>query len=638
MLLAFPLAAQWTPKDVMKAKTITEVGASPDGSRVTFTVTEQVMSDDKSELLRQVWIGNSDGSGAAPLTFGEKSSYDAKWMPDGNAIVFLSSRSGRAQLYLLRLRGGEAEPLTSGKLDIGGYEISSDGSSIAFAASEPNPDEEKRVKAKEDYFYVDEEPKPRHLYLIATGAKHEQRKLVTVDGVVGANQISWSPDGKWIAYATTKSSGTNDWSTSDVMLASVDTGETRAIANTLNAEADPHFSPDGKSIAYITSAPHWPQAYRIQLLRVDSGAAHQLAETYDAAPEILGFSRDGKRIVFSESRDFGNRVYAIDLASDRIAEISSGNEVFGEARMNGTGTHIALSMQSSDRPAEAWITAADHFAPTQVSHVNDELLKMPIPRTELIHWKSSDGNDVEGTLTYPLNYEAGKRVPLVLNVHGGPAASHHATFVGAYGAFPTAVYASKGYAVLRANPRGSTGYGRKFRFANLSNWGPGPFDDLMSGVDAVIKRGIADPDHMAVIGWSYGGFMTEWIVGHTKRFKVAVAGAGVSDLLSFTGTSDITNFLPDYFGGVPWPNLDVWRASSPITFVANMKTPLLLIHGDADERVPTTQSYELYHALKERGVPVRMLVIPRSHHNPTEPKMRLQVVTAAGEWVEKWIR
>jgi len=637
MLLAVPALGGWTTADIMRAKTVTEVAASPDGSRVTFTVTEQVMSDDKSELLRQIWIAKSDGSETLPLTFGDKSSYGASWLPDGSAIVFVSARSGRPQLYLLRFRGGEAEQLTNGKLEIGGFEISPDGTSIAFAASEPNADEEKRAKTKEDYYFVDEDSKPRHIYLIPVAAgKREPRRIVKSAGYAG--QLEWSPDGKSIAYVHSKSSATNDWSTSDVMLANVAGGESRAIAATPDAEAGPLFTPDGKSIVYIASAPHWPQAYRINIVSIDGTNRRELAETYDATPDILGFSPDGARLIFSEDRGLGSRLYSMDLKSERIAEISSGHEVFGETRMNDAATHIALTMQSPERPSEVYVTRADRFAPVQVSHVNDELLKLPIPKTELIRWKSKDGTEIDGTLTYPLDYEAGKRVPLVLNVHGGPAQAHHATFAGAYTAFPAALYASKGYAMLRPNPRGTTGYGRKFRSANVRDWGGGDFDDLMTGVDAVIARGIADPDHLAVVGWSYGGFMTEWIAGHTDRFKVAVAGAGLADLLSFTGTSDITTFLPDYLGGPPWTNLDFWRAHSPITYVTNMKTPMLLIHGEVDERVPTSQSYELYRALKERGVPARMMVMPRSHHNPTEPKMRLQTMTAALEWVEKWMR
>ena len=636
MLLAVPAAAAgWTPRDFLRAKTITDVRPSPDGSRVTFTITEQIATDDKSELLRQVWLAKSDGSEVMPLTFGDKSSFNANWLPDGSGVVLMSLRSGRAQLYLLRLRGGEAELLTTGKLDIATYSIAPDGASIALTASETNPDEEKRAKAKEDYYFVDEDVRPRRIYVMPLGTKGTPRKLTSGDDVAGS--LAWSPDSKWIAYSTTKTAATADWVTLDTKLVNVASGETRSLAGTSLAETGPIFSPDGKWITYISSEPRWPQAYRIDLVRPDGTEHHQLPETYDAAPDTLGFSADGKQLFFAESRDFGNRLYSIDVDSGRIAELTHGEEVFGDVAMNDAATHIAVAMQSSEKPVELYVTRIDRFAPQQITHINDELLKMPIPKSELIHWKSTDGTDIEGELTYPLDYQPAKRVPLFLNVHGGPSQAHHAAFVGAYTAFPTALYAAKGFAVLKPNPRGSTGYGRKFRFANVRDWGGGDFNDLMTGVDDLIKRGIVDPDRLAVAGWSYGGYMTDWIVGHTNRFKVAVSGGGLSDLLSFAGTSDIPTLIPDYLAAPFWQNAELWRARTPINYVANMKTPMLLIHGEVDERVPIAQSYELYRALKDRGVPVRMLVMPRSHHNPTEPKMRLEVITAASEWIEKWI-
>jgi dipeptidyl aminopeptidase/acylaminoacyl peptidase len=637
MLLALPVAAAgWTPRDFLRAKTITDVRPSPDGSRVTFTVTEQIATEDKNELLRQVWIAKSDGSEAMPLTFGDKSSFNATWLPDGSGIIFMSLRSGRAQLYVLRLHGGEAEPLPTGKLELATYAIAPDGASIAMTASEPNPDDEKRAKTKEDYYFVDEDVRPRCIYVIPLGTKGTPRKLTNGDDV--ASSLAWSPDSKSIAYSTAKTVATADWITLDVKLVNIASGETRTLAATNRAETGPLFSPDGKWITYISSEPRWPQAYRIDLVRLDGTEHHQLPETYDAAPDVIGFSADGKQLLFAESRDLGNRLYSIDVNNGSIAELSHGDEVFGDLAMSDDATHLAIVMQSSDKPVELFVTRTDRFAPQQITHINDDLLKMPIPKTEIIHWKSTDGTDIDGTLTYPLDYQPGKRVPLLLNVHGGPAQAHHAVFAGAYTAFPAALYASKGFAMLRPNPRGTSGYGRKFRVANVPDWGGGDYNDLMTGVDELIKRGIADPDRLAVAGWSYGGYMTDWIVGHTNRFKAAVSGAGISDLLSFSGTSDIPTLIPDYLASPFWQNAELWRARTPINYVTNMKTPMLLIHGEVDERVPTAQSYELYRALKDRGVPVRMLVMPRSHHNPTEPKMRLEVVTAASEWIEKWIK
>ena len=256
----------------------------------------------------------------------------------------------------------------------------------------------------------------------------------------------------------------------------------------------------------------------------------------------------------------------------------------------------------------------------------------------MIRWKSKDGQEVEGLLTLPVGYETGKKYPLILNIHGGPAGAFAETFIGRFSVYPIAAFAARGYAVLRPNPRGSSGYGKQFRYANVADWGGKDFEDDMSGVDQVIAMGIADPDHLAVLGWSYGGFMTSWVVTHTDRFKAAVVGAGVTDLWSFTGTSDIPGFLPDYFDGDPWDQFRNFADHSPITFVKNVKTPTLILHGEADIRVPTSQGYEFYHALKKLGVTTKMVVYPRTPHGPREPKFILDIAQRNIDWVETYAR
>jgi dipeptidyl aminopeptidase/acylaminoacyl peptidase len=255
----------------------------------------------------------------------------------------------------------------------------------------------------------------------------------------------------------------------------------------------------------------------------------------------------------------------------------------------------------------------------------------------VIKWKSTDGLDVEGLLTYPANYESGKRSPLLLVVHGGPAGVFAQSFIGNRGAYPVAAFAARGYAVLRVNPRGSSGYGVKFRRGNLKDWGGGDYNDLMSGVDYVIKMGLADPERLGVMGWSYGGFMTSWIITHSKRFKVASVGAGVTNLMSFNGTADIPSFVPDYFGAEFWDDPDTYRAHSAMFNVKGVATPTLIQHGEADDRVPISQGYELYNALKRQNVPVRMIVLPRQPHGPNEPRMILKVMQTNLEWFEKYL-
>ena len=233
----------------------------------------------------------------------------------------------------------------------------------------------------------------------------------------------------------------------------------------------------------------------------------------------------------------------------------------------------------------------------------------------------------------------GKRCPLILIVHGGPMGVFSQNYVGVPSAsWPLAAFAAHGYAVLRPNPRGSGGYGKDFRFANLKDWGGGDYRDLMAGVDHVIAQGIADPDRLGVMGWSYGGFMTSWIITQTPRFKAASVGAGVTNLVSFTGTSDIPSFLPFYFGGEFWDDLDAYRKHSAMFNVKGVRTPTLILHGEKDERVPISQGYELYNALKRQGCATQMVVYPRTPHAPSEPKLLLDVLKRDLAWFDKYVK
>ena len=293
--------------------------------------------------------------------------------------------------------------------------------------------------------------------------------------------------------------------------------------------------------------------------------------------------------------------------------------------------------QAADAPPEAFVASATNFTPVQVSRANAGLSMPPLGRTEVVRWKSADDKEIEGLLTYPVGYQAGQKVPLILNVHGGPAGVFQQTFIGGRGAYPLATFAARGYAILRPNPRGSSGYGVAFRRGNLKDWGGADYQDLMKGVDQVIAMGVADPERLGVMGWSYGGFMTSWIVTQTHRFKVASAGAPVTNLMSFNGTADIPAFVPDYFGGQFWEAMELYQKHSPIFNVKGVTTPTMIQHGDADIRVPISQGYEFYNALRAQGVPTRMIVLPRQPHGPNEPKMQLAAMQANLEWFEKYL-
>jgi dipeptidyl aminopeptidase/acylaminoacyl peptidase len=260
-----------------------------------------------------------------------------------------------------------------------------------------------------------------------------------------------------------------------------------------------------------------------------------------------------------------------------------------------------------------------------------------VGRTEVRRWKAPDGREIEGLLTLPVNYEPGKRYPLLLVIHGGPMGVWGQTFVAEPTRYPIAAFAARGYAVLRGNPRGSSGYGKAFRYANFKDWGGGDYRDLMAGVDAMIRLGVADPDRLGVMGWSYGGFMTAWTVTQTQRFKAASVGAAVINLASFTATTDIPSFVPGYFGAEPWDDPELYRKHSPISHVKGVRTPTLIQHGEADERVPIGQGYELYNALKRQGCPVQMVAYPRTPHLANEPRLVLDIMRRNVGWFDRHV-
>ncbi len=635
--------ANWTPEMQVKTKAVGAAQVSPDGRRVAYTVNEAVMTADKSEFVTQIWMANTDGREAFQVTFGDKSSSNPKWSPDGNWLAFTSNRKdNRNNLYLLRLNGGEAEPLTDLKGSISNFDWSPDGRWIAYTMSDTkNEDEEKNDKGKNDFRWVDENYKMSRLYVVPVmkdaSGKREPRKLTNENYNVGG--FDWSPDGKWIVFSHTRSPIVNDWVTSDVSLLDVASGKATAFVKSEAAESSPVFSPDGKSVVMsVSDVPvRWAQSNTIQIFSVAGGQPKILAASHDGQPNVAGWSSDGKRVYFSEAKGTGTRIYAIDVAANKISEINETDEVLGGLTINRSGTMFGFVSQTSETPPEVFVSKIEKFSPVQISRVNAEMSKMPFGKTEVIRWKSKDGREIEGLLTYPVGYQAGTKVPLILNIHGGPAGVFQKTYIGGRGVYPIATFAQKGYAILRPNPRGSSGYGTEFRRANIKDWGGGDFQDLMTGVDKVIGMGVADENRLGVMGWSYGGFMTSWIVTQTKRFKAASAGAPVTNLMSFNGTADIPSFVPDYFGGQSWEDPEIYAKHSAMFNVKGVSTPTLIQHGEADVRVPISQGYEFYNALRQQGVPVRMIVLPRQPHGPNEPKMQVAAMQSNLDWFEKYL-
>ncbi len=627
----------------MKFQSVSQTTPSPDGKWVVWVQTRNVVEAEKSETLTHIFLASSDATRRLQLTRGDKSCDHPSFSPDGRWIYFTSDRGGKRNVYRIALRGGEAEAITEFKGALGVYAVSGDGKWVAFSGFEAPADLEKAKKEKRDMRVVDSDKPNQTLYLVPAEAdrdgKRVQKKLLG-DAKYHVTSIEWSPDSHAIAFARQPGAGADDWTRSDISEVEVEGGKVRDIAVTPAAESSPIYSPDGRYIAFTrTSIPvKWAADQRIVLMPRAGGELRELPATQDEQPNIVGWTGDSKNIVFVEYKRTKNAVFAMPVDGPPRLLYEPARGTLGAIDLNRSGSAMAMAQESPDTPAEVFVLPVGARDPVQVSRANSDIPLPPLGRTEVLKWKSKDGLEVEGVLTYPAGYEPGKRYPLILNIHGGPTGVFGENFIGRLSPYPIAAFAERGYAVLRPNPRGSSGYGKQFRFANYNDWGGRDYEDDQAGVDKVIDMGIADPDRLAIMGWSYGGFMTSWTITQTNRFKAAVIGAGVTNLWSFTGTADIPGFLPDYFGGEPWEAFDNWKKHSPITYIANVQTPTLILHGEADDRVPISQGYEYYHALKQRGVTAKMVVYPRTPHGPREPKFVMDIMQRHLDWVEKYVR
>ncbi len=639
--------AAWTPELQVKTKALGTPRVSPDGSMVAYTVNDAVMTADKSEFVTQIWLASIDGKRNDQITFADKTSTNPRWSPDGKWLAFTSTRKdNKSNIYLLRVSGGEAEMVTDVKSGVTDFQFSPDGNWIAFTMNDPkSDDEEKNDKARNDFRWVDENAKLARLYVMPVAkdanGKREHRKLTTENRhVTGFN---WSPDGTKIAFSHVSDPKVDYWPTSDVSIVDVAGGSIRPLAATAAAETSPTFSPDGNWIAISASElpTRWAASNRIHVFPTGGGTARVMPMTHDGQPGIVGWIPKTSRLYFIEAKGTGTSLYDVDVNTSVIREISYQNAVLTAVNLSHTksdGHAFGWVRQTAAEPPEVWAGNIGQNSQVKISSANADVAKMPVGKTELIKWKSKDGREIEGLLTYPTNYVAGTKVPLLLNIHGGPAGVFQQNYIGGRGAYPLATFASRGYAILRPNPRGSSGYGTKFRQDNIKDWGFGDYEDLMTGVDKVIDMGVADANRLGVMGWSYGGYMTPTIVTKTNRFKAASAGAPVTNLMSFNGTADIPAFIPDYFGGQSWEIPEVYAKHSAMFNVKGVKTPTMIQHGEADVRVPISQGYEFYNALKQQGVPTRMIVLPRQPHGPNEPKMQVAAMQSNLDWFEKYLK
>jgi dipeptidyl aminopeptidase/acylaminoacyl peptidase len=626
--------------DLLSVPRLADPRLSPDGREVVFTKSE---ADWKSgKRIVHIWRVDAAGAGQpVQLTNGTENENSPRWSPDGKTIAFTTKRGSDEfeQIYLLPVGGGEAHALTKHASAVSDIEWTPDGSALLFKAPDPKtPEDKERDRLKDDVYSFDENFKHTHLWKVDVKTGSETR-LTTGDFSV--TSFNLSDDGRKIAFHRQPTPLLGSGDQSEVWVSNADgSGAVQMTKNTVQ-ENNASLSPDNSQVLFLAGAnAKFDHYYNGRLFTVPAagGSSRVLVGENDPYDVDRAFwSADGRSIFFLANLGAHQELCAVPVTGGKPRQLTSGKHNVGN--VSNTGDRFVFTISDSTSGGEVWAMSPADTAPKRVTRVFDYLARdFKLGRQEAIQWKGADGTMVEGILTYPVDYQPGQKYPLAVMTHGGPQAADKYS-IGSM-TYQFQVLAGMGYATLQPNYRGSTGYGDAFLRDMVGHYFQQAHLDVMTGVDELIRRGIADPDRMLKMGWSGGGHMTNKIITFTDRFKAASSGAGAANWISMYAQSDIRAFRTPWFGGTPWQKnapIDLYWNHSPLKDVANVTTPTLFFVGERDPRVPMPQSIEMYRALKANGVPTHLYIAPREPHGWTELRHQLFKLNTEIAWFEKYV-
>jgi dipeptidyl aminopeptidase/acylaminoacyl peptidase len=668
---ALPLSGQGKktvePADLANVKQVSDSQISPDGKLVAYVVEIPVPGGTPKNI--HIWLAPADRSGrAVPFVFSGGKDTNPRWSPDGKWLAFLSDRKnpldepnrspfhfslagvkGRTdleppspteagkekgmQLWLISLDGGEAVPLTDIAGGITSFAWSHDGRYIAFVRSDGDTKQEREGKKKKyDEIVVDHDYKYARLWIYDV-ARHQARLLTTAD--MNIDDFDWSPDGARIVARVSPTPRTDDyWRVSKIVILNSATGEVEKTIEERAGYSGPRWSPDGRRIAFSEMTPRAMTDVHL-IYDLDTGKKLVIEDSFPGTVEQMTWMPDGKSLLAQGIRLARRLILKVDAATGKAVTLpgtSMAADYDSSISVSKDGQTIAFVGNTPVEPDEVWIYAHDRAA--VLTDTNPQVRDWSLGTEREIEWKSSkDGRTIFGVVDFPPGYQKGERYKTIVHAHGGP---EEAWTIGWHGSWYNydLLLASHGYVVLLPDPRGSDGAGPAYTEANYQDWGDGDYQDIMDGVDYLIAQGIADPHRLGVTGWSYGGYMTSWIVTQTNRFKAAVEGAGITDLFSMATTTDIS---PSYERGY-WGRLATHRAlydqHSAVRYLQNVHTPLLILGGEADVRVPISQGEEFYNGLRFLGRDVEMVRYPREPHIFTEPAHQIDSLERILAWFD----
>ena len=626
--------------DFLNVPSVSRPSISPDGQQVVYVLSESDWNANRQ--ISHIWRVNMDGTNAIQFTNGEKGENNPAWSPDGHWISFLADREGGqgSQLHLIYNGGGEAKALTDHETSISGYQWSKDGAHIYFLASDPKSKEEKKEQEdKDDVIAFDEDYKQRHLWKVEVATGKEERITEGDYSILG---FDLSEDGKEILVARGPSPLYDQAPMREIWLMDVDGANMRALTDNEVNEGGFELSPDGETALFIAFANEaFEFYYNDKLFITTTGQNPQNSVPLkDFEYEVLSatWSPDGEDVYFTANMGLETQLWRMNVKSKKAKQLSRGDHSFTGWAYHKEKDLMVFGINKAGSPGDLYLFEDGNFR--QITHHFDYLSEsFHLPAQEKISWKGEDGVMVEGLLHYPIGYEAGKSYPLVVQTHGGPAASDKFGFSRRITHYHP-VLTAQGYAVLQPNYRGSTGYGDEFLRDMVGSYFNQAHKDVMAGVDALIEKGIADPDRLAKMGWSAGGHMTNKIITYTDRFKAASSGAGAMNWISMYAQSDVRIYRTPWFGGTPWQKdapIDAYWDNSPLKDVHKVSTPTLIFVGEKDPRVPSPQSVELFRALKSLDVPTHLYIAPREPHGWRELRHRLQKINTELAWYAKYV-
>ena len=610
---------------------------SPDGEWVFYSRSELNWDENKRDTTYYM----IPADGGEPFQYIGKDGGSAfQFSPDGRYLSFRRAVDKKQQLFILRTAGGEAVQLTKHETSVGTYKWSGDSQRIFFVADEARSEEEQKEHDKgDDAIFVDEGPSGQreaqwtNLWAFDIAEK-EERRITHEDFRIGSFDIS--PDGNRIVYAARTENLRNQQYLGELFLLDLRDSSTTQLTDNRAPEGGVLWAPDGIHFSYrAVSDSEWEEKQsKLWIMNADTREYRVASAQFEGSISQAVWSVDGSSILFGGRHRTNSNLYRLDVNTGAVDQITDVEGTLSVASFSTDRSKVVYTFHDFTTPPDLYVSSTENHNPRRLTHANPSIeTDIRLASGQIINWRSRDGMAIEGILMLPDDYEAGTRLPLLLHVHGGPAGAFTHSFRYNYH-----VWAGLDYAQLLPNVRGSSGYSDEFLQGNFHDIGGGDYQDLMTGVDHVIEAGYADPDHTGIRGWSYGGILGGWTITQTERFKGASLGAMVSDWTSEYAPGFNHDVRLWYIGDTPWENPEAWREMSPLTHVANVTTPTLLMHGINDRTDTEPQSMMFFTAIRDQGKTARYIKFPRERHGFREPRHQRTRDIEEIRWIQKYVR